>query len=63
MKTMSHTPEQRKAWHAGKRRDNESSADTLKRCWKVDNYIGALTPAWLKRGLFYAPLPIASRRR
>lgn len=63
MATMSHTPEQRKAWYEGKKLDGESSSDMLKRCWKAGNYIGACTPQWLKRGLFYAPIPKGHRRR
>lgn len=58
MPTMSHTEAQRKLWHAGKRQRKlngqmENKAECLQRCFREGNFKDALTPGWLKRGLYY----------
>lgn len=58
--TMSHTPEQRKAWHAGKRKFNlsgnlESRAEWFSRVFlKNKNFSGAYTPRRFR--IAYKPL-------
>lgn len=55
--TMSHTPAQRKAWHAGKRRQHETMGAWINRVMNRNkNFAGAYTPNFLKRGLPYQPL-------
>lgn len=57
MPTMTHTDEQRKAWHAGKRREYETVSAWFSRVLvKAENFRGAYTPARLKRGIFYKTL-------
>lgn len=52
MPTMTHTPAQRKAWHAGKRRYYETQGTWLHRVLnKGRNLRGAYTPAWMKKRL------------
>lgn len=61
MKTMTHTPEQRKDWHAGKRQRNiltnkpETPLETFIRAAQKCNMRGACTPVFVKRGIFYDP--------
>lgn len=52
MKTMTHTEEQRKAWHKGKGSD---FSDFIAAC-NSGNFRGAYTPASAKKGMFYKPL-------
>lgn len=57
MPTMSHTPAQRRAWHEGKQRPEESKFQMFKRVyiWK-NNFRGAATPPQLKRFLRYGTM-------
>lgn len=57
MATMSHTPAQRKAWHAGKRKGSEDKFDCFVRCYKARNFRGAETPPQLKRFIRYKERP------
>lgn len=51
--TMSHTPAQRKAWHAGK---SKLGYNGWIRVINKGNKIGAFTPRSAKRGIFCKPL-------
>jgi hypothetical protein len=57
MPTMSHTPEQRKAWHAGKlnRRGGEGKTSALARWFRKGHAtkVSAFTPRSLRHGLGY----------
>ncbi len=55
MATMSHTPAQRKAWHAGKQKSNETRQAWFRRVIvKAKNFQGAQTVPWHKRRFTYA---------
>lgn len=54
MKTMTHTPAQRKAWHAGKKRPDEDKYTWWSRNFKQRNFRAAFTPRQLKRCIIYA---------
>lgn len=58
MPTMSHTPEQRKDWHDGKRKSGESVSTWFRRVFqgRSKNIRGAATPRRLKKGIFYQPI-------
>jgi hypothetical protein len=56
MATMTHTPDQREAWHKGKARRNESSFQAFLRC-RRKKIVGAATPTSIKGGIYYRPLP------
>lgn len=58
---MTHTPAQRKAWHANKLKNHrkgswESKGAIVARMLNKD-LLPTDTPAFLKRGITYAPLP------
>jgi hypothetical protein len=55
MATMSHTPAQRKDWHAGKAQRNESSFQAFLRC-RRKKIVGAATPTSIKGGIYYRPI-------
>jgi hypothetical protein len=53
---MSHTKDQRRKWHAGKRMTlapTESVFTATVRLLKSRNHGAAWTPKWMKRGLMY----------
>jgi hypothetical protein len=56
MKTMTHTPQQQKAWHAGKKINHLSSRDSYYRALKKGRFGGANTPQSAKKGIYYEPL-------
>lgn len=60
MQTMSHTPKQRKLWHAGKRNAVHGNASAVHAMMK-GNFNGAYTPSRIKRGIYYKPLKKGER--
>lgn len=55
MATMTHTKEQRRAWHAGKRQKNESVVGWVRRVInKARNFAGAYTPSRMKSGILFS---------
>lgn len=54
MPTMSHTPEQRAAWHNSKRRTYETIADCRRRNLRAGTYLTAYTDPAHKHGITYA---------
>lgn len=57
MAKMSHTPAQREAWHAGKKKPGEGVMSWYRRVFIRDrNMRGAYTHPRLKRGIFYTPI-------
>lgn len=67
MATMSHTPAQRKAWHAGRLEvaGGESTATALRRWYRAGHVTqtSAYTPSFLKRGLTYGtPIDLPRNR-
>lgn len=60
MATMSHTPQQRKAWHDGARKPGEDTPAWFRRVLSprrgTPNYRAAYTPAFLKRRITYQAL-------
>ena len=52
MLTMSHSPAERKLWHAGKRKKDESSFRAFLRSAR-SGFKGACTPNSIRGGIYY----------
>lgn len=53
MAKMTHTKEQKKLWHRGRARKNETTFSAYRRSFREGNLRGAATPATAKKGITY----------